>query len=417
MANQTGRRRFGSVRQRASGRWQARYLGPDGLSRPAPFTFSGKREAERWLMLLESQIVRGEWLPPEAGQVRFGPYAERWGSENKLAPRTRELYGSLLRNHLVPFLGNRTLDAISPQAVRSWRSQLLGQGRSETTAAKAYRLLRAILNTAVREDRLIRENACRMRGFDKEPTAERPIATVRQVFLLADQVPTRFKALVLFAAFTGLRWGELIALRRCDLDLDSVTVRVSRKFSELQTGQRVLGAPKSAAGVRSVALPSVLLDAMGEHFRGFVDSSPDAFLFTGPQGAVLRRNNFHRSVRWADCVRAVGLPAGFHFHDLRHTGNNLAAASGASTRELMHRMGHASMRAALIYQHATSERDREIAEALGARIERFRDSDGLWIARERAIEDETAGDASGPGMAHDGVDPVIEPRLDDLTTR
>jgi hypothetical protein len=84
----------------------------------------------------------------------------------------------------------------------------------------------------------------------------------------------------------------------------------------------------------------------------------------------LRRNNFHRSVRWSQSVVQAGLPAGFHFHDLRHTGNNLAAASGASTRELMHRMGHGSMRAALIYQHATDERNREIADALQFRIER-----------------------------------------------
>ncbi len=87
-------------------------------------------------------------------------------------------------------------------------------------------------------------------------------------------------------------------------------------------------------------------------------------------GAPLRRNNFHRSVDWSNLVVKAGLPGGFHFHDLRHTGNNLAAASGASTRELMHRMGHGSMRAALIYQHATSERDREIAAALDLRIGR-----------------------------------------------
>jgi integrase len=83
----------------------------------------------------------------------------------------------------------------------------------------------------------------------------------------------------------------------------------------------------------------------------------------------MRRNNFHRSVRWSELVARAGLPVQFHFHDLRHTGNNLAAASGASTRELMHRMGHGSMRAALIYQHATRERDREIASALDARIQ------------------------------------------------
>ena len=79
-------------------------------------------------------------------------------------------------------------------------------------------------------------------------------------------------------------------------------------------------------------------------------------------------------MRWAECVAEAGLPEGFRFHDLRHTGNTLAASSGASTRELMHRMGHASMRAALIYQHATSERDREIAAAIDARIGRGGDS-------------------------------------------
>lgn len=87
-------------------------------------------------------------------------------------------------------------------------------------------------------------------------------------------------------------------------------------------------------------------------------------------GAALRRNNFHRSVRWPECVAEAGLPEGFRFHDLRHTGNTLAASSGASTRELMHRMGHASMRAALIYRHASSKRDREIAAAIDERIGR-----------------------------------------------
>jgi hypothetical protein len=82
----------------------------------------------------------------------------------------------------------------------------------------------------------------------------------------------------------------------------------------------------------------------------------------------LRTGNFRRAVKWSKSLADAGMPAGFHFHDLRHTGNNIAAASGASTRELMHRMSHASMRAALIYQHATSERDREIAESMDKRI-------------------------------------------------
>ncbi len=92
-------------------------------------------------------------------------------------------------------------------------------------------------------------------------------------------------------------------------------------------------------------------------------------MFVGDRGGPLRRGNFHRSTRWTELVVRAGLPSGFHFHDLRHTGNQLAAAAGASTRELMHRMGHGSMRAALIYQHATGERDRTIADRLSALVE------------------------------------------------
>src|SRR6266536_4674632 len=92
-----------------------------------------------------------------------------------------------------------------------------------------------------------------------------------------------------------------------------------------------------------------------------VDAGPEALVFTGAKGAAMRGGNFMRAVKWEKSVNAAGIAGDFHFHDLRHTGNTLAAASGASTRELMHRMGHASMRAALIYQHATSERDRQEA--------------------------------------------------------
>jgi integrase len=119
-----------------------------------------------------------------------------------------------------------TVNAYALALVRSWRTDLLHQGRSELTAAKSYRLLRAILNTAVKEDRLLSENPCRMRGFDKEPTSERPTASADQVWRLAALMPRRFPALVIFAAFTGLRWGELVALRVRDVDLDTGVVHV-----------------------------------------------------------------------------------------------------------------------------------------------------------------------------------------------
>ena len=121
-----------------------------------------------------------------------------------------------------------------------------------------------------------------------------------------------------------------------------------------------------------VALPAAAVAELRTHLRDFVGTDSESLLFTGEKGGLLRTSNFRRAVDWSRAVKRCGLPDGFHFHDLRHTGNNLAAASGGSTRELMHRMGHSSMQAALIYQHATSDRDREIALGIDARLEKMK---------------------------------------------
>lgn len=367
MPNRKGHRRFGNVRKRTSGRYQARYIGPDGIERTAPATFETERAAEKWLTIVESEILKGEWTAPEAGEVELDDYGTRWIAERKLAPRTRENYEDLFRLHIRGHLGSLAIGSIKPATIRSWRKRLLDSGTPEPQAVKAYRLLRAILNTAIKEDSLIRDNPCRIKGYDRYDTPERPTATVEQVYSLAGAIPDHYRALIIVAAFSGLRWGELAALRRSDVDLDAGTVGVPRKLAALRNRME-FGPPKSAAGVRVVALPTAALTALRDHLAHRVGPDAGALIFTGRDGAVLRSGNFGRAVRWIEMITQLGLPEGFHFHDLRHTGNTLAAASGASTRELMHRMGHASMRAALIYQHATSERDREIAAGMDRRI-------------------------------------------------
>ena len=367
MANSKGRRRFGNVRKLPSSRFQARYLGPDGLERKAPHTFETEKQAAKWLTIVESEIIKGDWTAPEAGEVLLGEYGQVWIAERKLAPRTRENYEDLFRLRIRPYLGDLALGAIRPQTIRTWRAQLLKGGTPEPQAVKAYSLLRAILNTAVKEDEIIRQNPCRIKGYDRYHTPERPVATVAQVYKLADAMPARFRALVLVAAFSGLRWGELAALRRSDVDLAAGTVRVPRKLAALRDRME-FGPPKSEASNRTVTLPAAAVTALKPHMLQHVAAGAEALVFTGDKGALLRTGNFGRAVKWKATLAAVGLPEGFHFHDLRHTGNNLAASTGASTRDLMHRMGHSSMRAALIYQHATSERDREIAAGMDARI-------------------------------------------------
>ncbi|QMU75522.1 site-specific integrase [Streptacidiphilus sp. PB12-B1b] len=359
----TGKRAFGRVRKLPSGRWQVRYPAPDGLDRPAPSTFRTKKEATDWLADKQAEIRAGAWVDPDAGKIPFGVYAAAWIKQRRLEQTTRELYDTLLRRHLVPSFGAVAVADITPAGVRLWRAAHL-ELAGAPTVAKSYALLRAVMNTAV-EDQLITRNPCRIKGGSVVDTPERPTATVAEVFEIAEAMQPRYRLLVLLAGFLGLRWGELIALRGQDVDLEAGTVRVRAAIAELRSGERVVKPPKSRAGVRTVAVPEVILPSLRQHMLTFAESGRDGRVFVGAKGATPRRNHFNRL--WHRACDAIGIK-GLHFHDLRHTGNTLTASTGASTKELMARFGHSTTRAALIYQHATEERQRTIADALNEQI-------------------------------------------------
>ncbi|WP_405395018.1 tyrosine-type recombinase/integrase [Microbispora hainanensis] len=375
MANRDGHRRFGNIRKLPSGRFQIRYPGPDGRIHAGSTTYATKTDADRALTLLEAQMISGEWTDLDRGKVLLGDYARTWIKERPgLRPKTVELYTWLLERHIVPGLGEVPVGKLTTALVRSWRAALIDKGVSVSTAAKAYRLLRAVLMTAVEEDKLISQNPCRIKGADNEQTPERPILTVAQVFELADRMADRrFRALILLTTFASLRWGEVIALRRSDIDIEARTVRVREQLIELDGGDMVLAPPKSRAGKRTVSIPSAIVPALVDHLDQFTGTGDDAFVFLGKRGAFLRGGNFRREAKWAEALKEMGVK-GLHFHDLRHTGNTLAAQSGASLADLKARMGHDSDRAALIYQHATRDADRKIADALSARVEAERDA-------------------------------------------
>ncbi|MFB6660920.1 tyrosine-type recombinase/integrase [[Kitasatospora] papulosa] len=365
------KRSFGRVRKLPSGRYQARYLGADGIDRPAPETFRTKRDADDWLAERQAELRSGDWSDPDAGQIDFGSYAATWIAERGIGASTADLYRSLLRNHLAPTFGGVAVADITAARVRAWRVARLESGVGSSTVAKSYALLRAVLMTAV-DDRLIRRNPCRVKGASTAPTPERPTATVQEVYELAGAIQPRYRALVLLAAFSGLRWGELVGLRRRDLDLGAGTLRVRRNIAELHNGERLVKEPKSAAGKRTVAIPAVIHEELTAHLAVYSEHGADGRVFVGAKGATPRRNHFNRL--WRNACGQVGIK-GLHFHDLRHTGNTLAAATGASTRELMTRMGHSTARAALIYQHATAERERLIGNAVSAAVEQARKQD------------------------------------------
>jgi integrase len=366
MPNNKGRRRrFGAVRELPSGQWQARYKGPDGTMHAADHTFPNKTDAEVWLTVKEAEIISGDWINPDAGRVNFDKYAAAWIEERPgLRAKTIELYRYLLRYHLSPTFGAKTVADIKEAHVRRWRKELLGGGASSVTTAKAYRLLKAVLNTAA-DDGLIRRNPCRIKGAATEQSPERPVLTIAQVYALADAIDPRYRALVLLGTFGSLRWGELAALRRCDIDLDNLTIRVERQLTETHSGGLAFGPPKSNAGKRKVSFPRIITPELDEHLATYTGQGDDALVFTSPAGTPMRHSNFYRRF-WLPAVRKEGLQ-GTHFHDLRHAGNALTADAGANLRELMDRMGHSTTRAALIYLHSTDERQRTIADIIDQR--------------------------------------------------
>ena len=389
MPNSKGRRRrFGAVRRLPSGQWQARYRGPDGLTYPADTTFPTKTDAEVWLTRKEAEILDGDWINPEAGKVLLTDFGAAWIEERpNLRPNTVLLYGYLLRRHIAPYFAAKTVGEIKEAHVRRWRRKLLDSGVSEVTTAKAYRLLRAILNTAA-DDGMIRRNPCRIKGAGQEESAERPVLTIPEVYAIADAIDQRYRVLILLAAFTSLRWAELAALRPSDVDLETCTVRVHRQLIEQPDGRSAFGPPKSKAGKRTVTFPAMLTAELREHLAQIKQQGPEVPMFTSPEGMPLRHRNFRRRV-WLPALTKAGLP-GVHFHDLRHTGNALTADEGANLRELMERMGHSSTRAALIYLHSSGERQRTLAEAVGKtaraalrKAEKARKASGTEVARRQ----------------------------------
>lgn len=351
----------GTTRQLPSGRWQARFRGEDGVMRPAPVTFDTRLDATAWLKAQAGDVQRGTWAPAEAratSTTTVKDYSATWLASRELKPRTRMLYRSLLDALVLPDLGDARLDRVSPTTVRNWYATL--DPGTPTRRAHAYSLLRSIFTTAVSDD-LVPTNPCRIRGAGSSRKVHRTrVASLAELELMVEAMPARLQPTVLLAAWCGLRFGELAELRRGDVDLDARVLRVERGVTS-RDGQVFIGDPKSEAGRRVVSIPPHLVPVLDAHLDQHVPPAPDALLFPAQRGGNLAPTTLYGP--WAKAREAAGRPD-LRFHDLRHTGATLAAATGATLADLMGRLGHSTPAAALRYQHAAADRDRAIAEAL-----------------------------------------------------
>ncbi len=354
MARKASKRRpqgSGTVRQLPSQRWQARYRDEAGVLRSAPFTFDTRLDATTWLATAAKVDFEEERADPT-----LMDYAATWLAARDLKPRTREEYQRLLTGAILPGLGALRLSQISPARVRAWHGSL--DPEKATRRAHAYSLLKAVLRTAVDEEHLA-ANPCRIRGAGQVKTVHqtRP-ATLDELAIITEAMPPRYRAMVLLAAWCGLRYGELTALHRSDLA--GGRVRVERAVVRVG-GDYVIGDPKSTAGKRLVSIPPHLLPVVETHLAEHVGPSADALVFPAKHGGFMAPASLYRV--WYPAREAAGRPD-LRIHDLRHTGATLAAATGATLADLKARLGHSTDSAAMRYQHAVQDRDQAIAEAL-----------------------------------------------------
>jgi integrase len=361
MATTTARRAprgWGKIRKLPSGRYQASHLDSDGARRTAPATFPTRAGADAWLTKQRAALDAGTWRDPGSGAETFAAYAATWLAERGLKPRTEHDYRRILDRLLLPEFGEMALKTITPAKVRSWYNRL--DPRTPVMRAHAYGLLRAICKTAAADD-LIVANPCRIRGAGQAQTARRAVpATLAELEVIAAAMPDRLRLMVLLAAWCGLRFGELAELRRTDIDLAHGVLYVRRGVVRAG-GQVIAGTPKSPAGVRDVTIPPHLMDAVRDHMAEHVARDRDALLFPALSGAHLTPGGLYD--HFYPARLAAGRPD-LRFHDLRHTGATLAAATGATIAELMRRIGHSTPGAAMRYQHAADDRDAAIAAAL-----------------------------------------------------
>ncbi|MDP8927029.1 MAG: site-specific integrase [Actinomycetota bacterium] len=318
--------------------WRARYRDPSGKEHAK--TFARKVDAERYLTSVEADLLRGNWIDPDRGKTPLGDWAKRWlESKRSLKPKTRLGYESLLRSRVLPKLGDYPLASIERIHVEQWISQMQDEDLSSSRIRQAFNVLAAALDAAIANGMIARNVA---RGIDlpRLRPAKRRFLTQGQVAALANAIYPNYRVLVLVLAYSGLRWGEAIALRRGRCDLLRRRLHVLESATEVG-GDLLWGSPKTHR-VRSVSLPAFVCEELAQHLAAKVEDHPDALVFTTDSGMPVRHSDFLR-YRWRSAVQAAGLPEGLTPHELRHTAAALLINSGAGPKSIQAQLGHSTI--------------------------------------------------------------------------
>ena len=346
-------------------------------------SFKGtKRDAELELARLVSEHVAGNSVDPSKITVAayVGQRIDQWEAAGAVTARTAQRYRQLLENQIAPQIGGKLLQKLRPLDVEDWHTALRSGGRangqggvSARTIGHAHRVLSKALRDAERNG-AVHRNAARATSAPKVPVKEMEI--VKDVPALVEKLRgSRLQAPAMLALFTGMRLGEILALRWLHVDLNGKTIKVREALEETKAHGIRFKQPKSKAGRRDISLPGTLVDALREHRRrelelrmrlGLGKLPDDTLLFANLQGDPLRPGNM--SSDWSEDAEALGVP-GVTFHGLRHTHASQLIARDVDIVTVSKRLGHAKPSITLaIYAHLFHTDDRKAAAAINAAL-------------------------------------------------
>lgn len=357
------RRTFGEIEARASGRFRARYVGPDGVKHPR--TFDDKTDAEGWLFNEKKLIDRDEWTPPKfraaSTHLTVNAYAAQQLAGRDIAPNYRTECERYLERFVTgDVLGGMPIRAVAPADVSVWLAAVRG-ATGKVMAARVYSFVASVFRAAVAED-VIPATPFRIKGAGQaKRISPKTMAQPQEVEAVLEHLPETYRAMVLVAAWAGPRSGELRNLRRQHVNLKTGSIKLEQQVQNVKGQGKVVRDLKTKAAHRTVYLPAHVAAELRKQVKRVGFTGRDGLIFPSSKGTPISPSTLWEV--WDRARRKIGRPD-LRFHDLRHTAAMLASGAGATVAELQAQLGHNTPNAAMEYQHAMAGSSQRIAAAL-----------------------------------------------------
>ncbi|HUY05915.1 MAG TPA: site-specific integrase [Acidimicrobiales bacterium] len=346
------------------GNYRVRYEDPFGRRRSETFTRKG--DAERFLRETRVAIDNARWLDPNGEKITLAEWADDFMSlARRLSPTTQQTYRRDLDKYILTRFGAYTIGRLPSDEIENWLMDEVESGTAPSSVHRHYRTLRRMLQVAIEKEKLLLKPCDRVTP-PRVPRAEMVFLSWNEAINLVEAHSERYRALVYLAIDSGMRWGELIGLRRANVDVQRQKVRVTEQLIRMGAGEWLRKEPKTSGSVRSVTISEFTATVLTDHLSHFAGPGSDGLVFANQAGHPLISSSF-LTHHFKPARDSLGLSC--RFHDLRHTSVALAIASGAHPKAIQARMGHSAINVTLDrYGHLFPELDEAIAVSFDAQF-------------------------------------------------